>query len=81
VPDSAHWERLRAALTVERVERLLPETAGRIVCHELPHLRDVHLVLTGLLGSGGSSDHGSTRSAKSVGKYLRAKHRPGPSAA
>lgn len=80
-PDPAHWDRLRAALTVERVERLLPEAAGRIVRHELPHLRAVHLVLTGLLGSGGSSNLRVDQIGKSVGEYLRAKHVPGPSPA
>jgi hypothetical protein len=67
VPDPAHWDWLRAALTVEQVERLLPEAAGRIVRHELPHLRAVHLVLTGLLGSGARPTCGSTRSASRWG--------------
>ena len=81
VPDPAHWDWRRAALTVERVERLLPEAAGRIVRHELPHLRAVHLVLIGLLGSGGSPNLRVDQIGKSVGEYLRAKHVPGPSAA
>ena len=80
MPEPAHWDWLRAALTVERVERLLPEAAGRIVRHELPHLRAVHLH-SGLLGSGGSSNLRVDQIGKSVGEYLRAKHVPGPSAA
>jgi hypothetical protein len=70
-----------AALTVERVERLLPEPAGRIVRHELPHLCAVHLVLTGLLGSVGSSNLRIDQIGTSVDEYLRAKHLLGPSAA
>jgi hypothetical protein len=78
VPDPAHWDWLRATLSTERVKQLLPEAAGRIVRHELPHLRAVHLVLTGLLGSGGSSNLRVDQIGKSVGEYLRAKHVPGP---
>lgn len=41
----------------------------------------MHLVLTGLLGSGSSSNLRVDQIGKSVGEYLRAKHVPGPSAA
>ena len=44
-------------------------------------MRAVHLVLTGLLGSGGSSDLRVGQIGKSVGECLWAKHVPGPSAA
>lgn len=77
-PDPAHWEWLRATLSTERVKQLLPEFAGQIVRHEFPHLRAVHLVLRGLLGSGGSSNLRVDQIGKSVGEYLRAKHVPGP---
>ncbi|WP_226359293.1 hypothetical protein [Pseudonocardia sp. ICBG601] len=42
--DPAHWDWLRATLTTERAAALLPEAEGRIVRHEFPHLRAVHLV-------------------------------------
>jgi hypothetical protein len=78
VPDPAHWDWLRATLSTERVEELLPEAGGAIVRHEFPHLRAVHLLLRGLLGSGGSSNLRVDQIGKSVGEYLRAKHVPGP---
>jgi hypothetical protein len=77
-PDPANWDWLRATLSTERVKQLLPEFAGQIVRHEFPHLRAVHLVLRGLLGSGGSSNLRVDQIGKSVGEYLRAKHVPGP---
>ncbi|MEJ8280157.1 acyclic terpene utilization AtuA family protein [Pseudonocardia spirodelae] len=77
-PDPAHWDWLRATLSTERAARLLPEAGGRIVRHEFPHLRAVHLVLTGLLGSGGSANLRVDQIGKSVGEYLRAKHVEGP---
>lgn len=76
--DAADWDWLRATLSTERVKQLLPEFAGQIVRHEFPHLHAVHLVLRGLLGSGGSSNLRVDQIGKSVGEYLRAKHVPGP---
>jgi hypothetical protein len=78
VPDPAHWEWLRAVLTTERVKQLVPEAGGAVVRHELPHLRAVHLLFTGLLGRGGSSNLRVDQIGKSVGEYLRAKRVPGP---
>ena len=77
-PDPEHWEWLRATLTTKRAAELLPEAGGAIVRHEFPHLRAVHLVLVGLLGSGGSANLRVDQIGKSVGEYLRAKHVPGP---
>jgi hypothetical protein len=48
--------------------------------HELPHLRAVHFVLHGLLGTGGSSNLRVDQVGKAVGEYLRAKHVPIPRA-
>ncbi|MFP5069896.1 acyclic terpene utilization AtuA family protein [Pseudonocardia nantongensis] len=77
-PGPEHWDWLRATLTTARAKELLPEAGGAIVRHEFPHLRAVHLVLTGLLGSGGSANLRVDQIGKSVGEYLRAKHVPGP---
>ncbi|MEN3611287.1 acyclic terpene utilization AtuA family protein [Plantactinospora sp. ZYX-F-223] len=67
-----HW--LRGWLTVERLRTLLPETATLPVRrYDLPHLRAVNFVLTGLLGAGAA---GSTRfdpQAKALGELLRAR--------
>ncbi|GAA1379919.1 DUF1446 domain-containing protein [Pseudonocardia kongjuensis] len=78
VKDRAHWDWLRATLSAGRAAALLPEAGGAIVRHEFPHLGAVHLVLTGLLGSGGSANLRVDQIGKSVGEYLRAKHVPGP---
>lgn len=79
VPDPAAWEWLRTTLTTERIRSLLPETKGlEIVRHEFPHLRAVHLVLRGLLGTGGSSNLRVDQVGKSVGEYIRAKVVPVP---
>ena len=77
-PDPEHWEWLRATLTTKRAAELLPEADGAIIRHEFGHLRAVHLVLVGLLGSGGSANLRVDQIGKSVGEYLRAKHVPGP---
>ena len=61
------------------------EAAGRIVRHELPHLRAVQLVLTGLLGGGGSSNllgrappRRRSRGLTPSGKGSLAQHMPPP---
>ena len=57
VPDPAALGTAPTTLTTERIRSLLPETKGlEIVRHETPDLRAVHLVLRGLLGTGGSSN-------------------------
>ncbi|WP_412102793.1 acyclic terpene utilization AtuA family protein [Plantactinospora sp. KLBMP9567] len=71
--DAGHrW--LRGWLTVERLRTLLPETATLPVRrYDLPHVRGVNFVLTGLLGAGAA---GSTRfdpQAKALGELLRAR--------
>ncbi|MCF7549788.1 acyclic terpene utilization AtuA family protein [Pseudonocardia sp. WMMC193] len=75
VPDPAHWDWLRSTLSTENLRALLPEAEDcDIVRHEFPHLRAVHVVLRGLLGTGGSSNLRVDQIGKSVGEYLRAKH-------
>ena len=45
-----------------------------VVRHEFPHLRAVHFVLQGLLGTGGSSNLRVDQIGKSVGEYLRSRY-------
>lgn len=73
------WEWLRRTLSTENIHALLPEAKDcRVIRHEFPHLRAVHVVLAGLLGAGGSSNLRVDQIGKSVGEYLRAKHVPIP---
>ncbi|MGW8377205.1 acyclic terpene utilization AtuA family protein [Streptomyces sp. ODS28] len=74
-PDPRAWPWLRSALSTAELRRLLPEAKELdVVRHEFPHLRAVHFVLRGLLGSGGSSNLRADQIGKAVGEYLRAKH-------
>ncbi|MFB7720046.1 acyclic terpene utilization AtuA family protein [Nocardia sp. NPDC056100] len=78
-PHEQAWPWLRRFLTTAEIRRLLPETAGLdIERHEFPHLRAVHFVLRGLLGTGGSSNTRIDQVGKAVGEYLRAKQVPIP---
>ncbi|MBW0106435.1 DUF1446 domain-containing protein, partial [Pseudonocardia sp. KRD-291] len=78
-PDPAHWEWLRTTLSTEAVRELLPEAKDcEVVRHELPHLRAVHVVLKGLLGTGGSSNLRVDQIGKSVGEYLRSRYVAAP---
>jgi hypothetical protein len=75
VPDPDAWGWLRTTLSTEGIRALLPEAKDlEIVRHEFPHLRAVHVVLKGLLGTGGSSNLRVDQIGKSVGEYLRSKH-------
>ncbi|UIJ56838.1 DUF1446 domain-containing protein [Amycolatopsis acidiphila] len=75
VPDERAWPWLRDTLSTTGLRRLLPEVKDLdIVRHEFPHLRAVHFVLRGLLGTGGSSNLRVDQVGKAVGEYLRAKH-------
>jgi hypothetical protein len=79
VPDAAAWEWLRTTLSSAGLRALMPEAAGcEVVRHEFPHLRAVHFVLRGLLGTGGSANLRVDQVGKSVGEYLRARHVPVP---
>ena len=74
VSDPAHWEWLRTTLTSDGLRALMPEAADlTLLRHEFPHLRAVHFVLQGLLGTGGSSNLRVDQIGKSVGEYLRSK--------
>ncbi|MFJ6935324.1 acyclic terpene utilization AtuA family protein [Streptomyces sp. NPDC101132] len=69
------YEWLRATLTVPRLKELLPETAPlHVTRHELPNLRALNFVITGLLGDGAAAQHRFDPQAKALGEWLRARH-------
>lgn len=75
VGNDKAWPWLRAMLSSERIRELVPEWADTsIVRHEFPQLREVHFVLGGLLGMGGSSNLRADQVGKAVGEYILAKH-------
>ncbi|MFI8099673.1 acyclic terpene utilization AtuA family protein [Streptomyces sp. NPDC086023] len=74
------YEWLRATLTVPRLKELLPETAPlHVTRHELPNLRALNFVITGLLGDGAAAQHRFDPQAKALGEWLRARHVDVPS--
>ena len=72
--DAEHaW--LRSYLSTERFRQLLPEAADLPVQrYELPNLRAVNFVITGLLGDGVASSTRPDPQAKGLGEYLRSRH-------
>jgi hypothetical protein len=61
-------------LTAERLKELLPEARGlEVQRYELPNLKALNFVITGLLGEGVASSTRPDPQAKSLGEYLRAK--------
>ncbi|WP_026910554.1 acyclic terpene utilization AtuA family protein [Patulibacter minatonensis] len=75
------WEWLRGFLTADRLRELYPEAAGLLLTrHELPHLRAVHFVVHGNLGTGCSSNGRLDALGKSVAEYVRARHVDAPEA-
>ncbi|WP_330331826.1 DUF1446 domain-containing protein [Streptomyces sp. NBC_00536] len=75
VESADAWEWLRATLTVDLFRELLPETAGLPVTrHDLPGLRALNFVVTGILGDGVASGHRFDPQAKALGEWLRARH-------
>ncbi|HEV2375575.1 MAG TPA: acyclic terpene utilization AtuA family protein [Streptosporangiaceae bacterium] len=65
---------LAGFLTVERLKELLPETAPLPVQrYELPNLRALNFVITGLLGEGVAASTRLDPQAKSLGEWLRAR--------
>jgi hypothetical protein len=65
---------LAATITVERLRRLLPETADLAIDrHVLANIRSVNFVIHGLLGEGVSSSTRPDPQAKSLGEWLRAR--------
>ncbi|PBC39464.1 hypothetical protein CJ179_36175 [Rhodococcus sp. ACS1] len=75
VRDDVAWDWLRHTLTTTALRKLIPEAVDLdIVRHEFPHLRAVHFVVKGILGTGGSSNFRVDQVGKSFGEYLRAKY-------
>jgi hypothetical protein len=66
---------LAGYLTVARLRELLPETAPLPVTrYELPGLRALNFVITGLLGEGVAASSRLDPQAKSLGEWLRARY-------
>jgi hypothetical protein len=75
VADDRAWPWLRETLTSRAIRELVSEARGlEVVRHEFPHLRAVHFVFRGLLGSGGSSNVRPDQVGKAVGEYILAKY-------
>ncbi len=75
VRDPAHWPWLVRALTVERLQQLLPETAPLSVTrHLLPNLHAVNFLIDGLLGAGVAYQARFDPQAKALGEWLRSRH-------
>ena len=72
---------LSGFLTVDRLRRLLPEAADLpIARHDLPAIRSLNFVLTGLLEEGVAASSRQDAQAKSLGEWLRARVVDVPSA-
>jgi hypothetical protein len=74
VRTTDQWRWLAHALTVEKVRRLLPETAELAVTrHVLPNLRAVNFVIEGILGQGVAYQARFDPQAKGLGEWLRSR--------
>jgi hypothetical protein len=70
---AAH-EWLAGFLTTAKLKELLPETAPLPVRrYDLPNLRALNFVITGLLGEGAAASTRLDPQAKSLGEWLRAR--------
>ncbi len=68
------WAWLNEFLTIDRLRRLLPETADLAVTrHPLPSLRSLNFVIVGLLQEGVAASTRQDGQAKSLGEWLRAR--------
>ena len=75
VPNDAAWPWLVHTLTVEALQRLLPETAELAVTrYVLPNLHAVNFVVDGLLGQGVAYNARFDPQAKALGEWLRSRH-------
>jgi hypothetical protein len=69
------WAWLDAFLTVDELQRLLPETADLDVQrYRLPSIRSLNFVIVGLLQEGVAASTRQDGQAKSLGEWLRARH-------
>jgi hypothetical protein len=72
--DDLTWAWLRAFLTTERLQTLLPETAPlRVDRYELANIRSLNFVVHGLLQEGVAASTRQDAQAKSLGEWLRAR--------
>ncbi|WP_273735338.1 acyclic terpene utilization AtuA family protein [Mycolicibacterium septicum] len=72
-PD--RWDWLRAHLTVERFQQLVPESAGLTVRrYDFANLKALNFVIVGYLGQGVASCTKTDPQAKGLGEYLRCLH-------
>jgi hypothetical protein len=70
----AGWAWLDRDLTVERLRRLLPETALLAIDrYRFPHLRALNFVVRGLLQEGVAASTRQDAQAKALGEWLRAR--------
>jgi Acyclic terpene utilisation family protein AtuA len=70
--DAYAW--LRAELTTERLQKLLPEASGlKIDRFELPNVRALNFVLHGLIAPGVAATTRPDAQAKGLGEYLRSR--------
>lgn len=74
-PTEEAWRWLAHTLTVDRLRRLLPETADLAVTrHVLPNLRALNFVVAGILGEGVAARARFDPQAKALGEWLRSRH-------
>jgi hypothetical protein len=75
VRDREAWDWLRSTLTIDELQRLLPETRDLAISrHELPNLRAVNFLIHGLLGTGATSTLRLDAQAKALGEWLRSRN-------
>lgn len=75
VRTDQQWRWLAHALTVEELQRLLPETASlKVTRHVLPKLRALNFVVEGLLGKGVAYNARFDPQAKGLAEWLRSRH-------
>jgi hypothetical protein len=74
VRTDAQYAWLANALTVERFQELLPETATlQVTRHSLPNLRALNFVVDGILGDGVAANVRHDPQAKALGEWLRSR--------
>lgn len=73
--DDKAWTWLAHTLTVDELQRLLPETADYAIHrYVLPNLRALNFVIEGLLGEGVASSTRFDPQAKALGEWLRSRN-------
>lgn len=77
--DDSAYEWLRGYLDASRFVELFPEVANyRVTRYDLPNMRAVNFVITGLLGAGVASSARMDPQAKALGEFVRARVVPIP---